>query len=111
MRRALKPDWVKAAYLSPNGALGPVNDMPEFPDHWKAIEEATEEYPFRLMVVNLRQDPSDPTVIFVDALVQSRSNEPIQISRGLALPLPLDIMGSTLQDALRAANQAPALGR
>lgn len=70
-----------------------------------------EEYPFRLMVVNLRQDPSDPTVIFVDAVVQSRSSEPIQISRGLLLPVPLDIMGSTVQDALRAANQAPALGR
>ena len=43
-----KPDWVKASYLSPTGPLGPVNDMPEFPDHWEAIEEATEEYPFRL---------------------------------------------------------------
>jgi hypothetical protein len=70
-----------------------------------------EEYPFRLMVVNLEQDPSDPTVIFVNAFVQSRSNEPIQISRGLVLPVPLDIMGSTVQDSLRAANQAPTLGR
>jgi anaerobic selenocysteine-containing dehydrogenase len=43
-----KPDWVKAAYLSPTGPLGPVKDMPVFPDHWGAIEEATEEYPFRL---------------------------------------------------------------
>lgn len=43
-----KPDWVKAAHLSPTGALGPVHEMPQFPDHWTAIEEANEEYPFRL---------------------------------------------------------------
>ena len=69
------------------------------------------EFPLRLAVVNLRQDPSDPTVIFVECFVQSRSSEPIQISRGLRLPLPLDLMGSTVQDALLAANRARALGQ
>lgn len=98
-----------------------LSDLQDAFRRWQSIkkqqEEALgqfvsdEEYPFRLMVVNLRQDPSDPTVIFVDAFVQSRSNEPLQISRGLVLPVPLDIMGSTVQDSLRAANQAPALGR
>jgi anaerobic selenocysteine-containing dehydrogenase len=43
-----RPDWVKAAYLSPKGALGPVGGMPEFPDHWNVHEEANGEYPFRL---------------------------------------------------------------
>jgi anaerobic selenocysteine-containing dehydrogenase len=43
-----KPDWKKAAYLSPTGPLGPVKDLPIFPDHWGAIEEATPDYPFRL---------------------------------------------------------------
>jgi anaerobic selenocysteine-containing dehydrogenase len=43
-----KPDWAKAAFTSPLGALGPVEDMPMFPDYWNAIEEANAEYPFRL---------------------------------------------------------------
>jgi anaerobic selenocysteine-containing dehydrogenase len=43
-----KPDWAKAAFLSPLGALGPIGDIPAMPDHWNAIEEATQEYPFRL---------------------------------------------------------------
>jgi anaerobic selenocysteine-containing dehydrogenase len=28
--------------------MGPIGDMPALPDHWTVIEEATEEYPFRL---------------------------------------------------------------
>jgi anaerobic selenocysteine-containing dehydrogenase len=43
-----KPDWVKAAFLSPVGTLGPIADIPPMPDHWNVIEEATTEYPFRL---------------------------------------------------------------
>jgi anaerobic selenocysteine-containing dehydrogenase len=43
-----KPDWKRAAWLSPTGQLGPFEDLPEFPDYYAAIEEATAEYPFRL---------------------------------------------------------------
>jgi anaerobic selenocysteine-containing dehydrogenase len=43
-----KPDWKRAAWLSPTGQLGPFEDLPEFPDYYAAIEEVTEEYPFRL---------------------------------------------------------------
>ena len=35
-------------YKAGIGPFGPVADAPEFPDHWGSIEEATEEYPFRL---------------------------------------------------------------
>lgn len=69
-----------------------------------------EEYPFRLLVVNLEQDAVDPTVIYVSAVVQNRSSSPIQITRGLRLPLPLDLMGSSVQNALARQNQARALG-
>jgi anaerobic selenocysteine-containing dehydrogenase len=31
-----------------DGAVGPWSEMPSLPDHWGAIEEATEEHPFRL---------------------------------------------------------------
>ncbi len=43
-----KPDWKKAANLSPTGQLGPYEDLPKFPDYYTAIEVANEEYPFRL---------------------------------------------------------------
>ena len=43
-----KPDWKRAAWLSPNGQLGPYEDLPEFPDYYTAIETANAEYPFRL---------------------------------------------------------------
>lgn len=44
-----RPDWRSVTYRPQvKGPLGPVDDMPEFPDHWTVIEEANEEYPFRL---------------------------------------------------------------
>jgi anaerobic selenocysteine-containing dehydrogenase len=43
-----KADWKRAAWLSPTGQLGPFADLPEFPDHYTAIETANTEFPFRL---------------------------------------------------------------
>ncbi|MFN3892085.1 MAG: molybdopterin-dependent oxidoreductase [Beijerinckiaceae bacterium] len=41
-----KPQWDKIAF---RGALSPRwRDMPEWPDHWAAIEETDEAHPFRL---------------------------------------------------------------
>jgi anaerobic selenocysteine-containing dehydrogenase len=42
-----KPEWPKVPFRSPY-LCGPVAQMPELPDHWGVIEEATEEHPFRL---------------------------------------------------------------
>lgn len=42
-----RPKWGSTRYKG-EPAKGPVNDMPAFPDHWGAIEEANAEYPFRL---------------------------------------------------------------
>jgi anaerobic selenocysteine-containing dehydrogenase len=42
-----KPDWSSVPFRSPS-LMGPVADMPSMPDHWGVIEEATEEFPFRL---------------------------------------------------------------
>ena len=43
-----KADWPKAYFRSGIGGMGPIGDMPALPDHWTVIEEATEDYPFRL---------------------------------------------------------------
>jgi len=40
-------DWTKVRTEN-YGAVGPVATMPEFPDHWEAIEAADERHPFRL---------------------------------------------------------------
>lgn len=54
-----------------------------------------EEYPFRLTGVRIEQSQQDPTVLFVGIDVQNRSFNPIQISRGLKLPEPLNLLGNT----------------
>lgn len=53
----------------------------------KIQQEVTDkEYPLRLLSVNLEQSNQDPTVIFVTCVVQNRSSEPIQLTRGLRVP-------------------------
>jgi anaerobic selenocysteine-containing dehydrogenase len=42
-----KPDWARVPN-SNDGPMGPWAQMPTLPDHWGAIEEADETYPFRL---------------------------------------------------------------
>jgi anaerobic selenocysteine-containing dehydrogenase len=42
-----RPDWRNVPFRSPWTA-GPVDSMPEFPDHWPVIEEADSAHPFRL---------------------------------------------------------------
>jgi anaerobic selenocysteine-containing dehydrogenase len=42
-----KPEWTKIPSVN-NGAMGPWQTLPEFPDHFAVIEEATREHPFRL---------------------------------------------------------------
>ncbi|WP_029355533.1 molybdopterin oxidoreductase family protein [Bosea sp. 117] len=47
-RFRLKPDWSSVRFSAP-GRFGPADDMPAWPDHWAVIEEATQDYPFRLV--------------------------------------------------------------
>lgn len=58
-----------------------------------------EEHPQRLLSVDLEQSTQDPTVVFVNVTVMNRSNKQIQLSRGLRLPLPLDLLGTSTQTA------------
>ncbi len=88
-----------------------VSDIYEAFRRWQAIKRQQEEvvgqmvtdgeYPFKLLEVHLEQSQEDPTIVFVTASLQSRSfREPILIERALRLPQPLDILGSTTQEAL-----------
>ena len=49
-----KPEWTKVR--APNeGPMGPWQSMPALPDHWAAIEDATDAHPFRLATSPARQ--------------------------------------------------------
>lgn len=43
-----RPNWGSVRHRGGTKSLGPVDLLPEFPDHCPTIEEATETYPFRL---------------------------------------------------------------
>lgn len=79
-------------------------------NRWQGIKDQQEqgigqavsdkEYPFRLLSVDLTQSTQDPTVVFVSITVQNRSNDPIQLERGLRIPQPTDLLGSTVQQGI-----------
>jgi hypothetical protein len=72
---------------------------------WQSIKKQQEEnvgqfledgeFPFRLTSVTLEQSQQDPTVIFVNIEVQSRSLQALQLTRGVKLPQPEDLLGSS----------------
>jgi len=74
---------------------------------WQGIKRAQEEdvgqivtdreFPFRLLSVNIQQSAADPTVIFLDITIQNRSNEPIQLTRGLKIPQALQVPTSPVR--------------
>jgi hypothetical protein len=81
-----------------------VSDIYQAFNRWQSIKRQEEdngqfvsdrEYPFRLLSVNLEQSAQDPTVIFVTVTVQNRSNDSIQLTRGLRLPQSLQLVSST----------------
>lgn len=67
-----------------------------------------EEYPDRLVSATLEQSSFDPTVIFLNIVIQNRSRRPIELSRGLKLPEPLDLLTSQ-QGAFRQSLVANTL--
>jgi len=82
-----------------------VSDVYTTFSRWQSIKRQQEEavgqfvsdgeFPFQLSSVNLEQSQQDPTVIFVNIEVQSRSLQALQITRGIRLPQPDDLLGST----------------
>lgn len=72
---------------------------------WQSIKKQQEgtvgqevsdaEYPYRLLGIKVNASDDDPTVIYVEIEVQNRSFNKIQITRGLRIPQPYDLLGST----------------
>ena len=62
------------------------------------------EYPFRLLNVEVQQSTQDPTVIFINMTIQNRSLKQIDLTRGIRIPQPTDLLGSTQQQALLLAS-------
>lgn len=87
-----------------------VSDIYSAFNRWQSIKDqqeqkvgqyvSDEEYPFRLLAVDLQQSTKDPTVIFVNITIQNRSQKQIQLTRGLKIPQPTDLLGSTQQQGL-----------
>ena len=59
-----------------------------------------EEFPFQLQGVTLEQSQDDPTVLFITVTVSNRSLKPIQLTRGLRLPHPNNLLGATAQQEI-----------
>jgi hypothetical protein len=77
---------------------------------WQSIKKQQEEsvgqfvsdreFPFQLLNVTVEQSTQDPTVIFVNASIQNRSGQPVDISRGIRLPEPTDLLSATAQQGV-----------
>ena len=59
-----------------------------------------EEFPFQLQGVTLEQSQNDPTVLFITVTIANRSLKPIQLTRGLRLPYPNNLLGATQQQEI-----------
>lgn len=93
--------------LTPGGVIQNqlVGDVYAAFNRWQSIKRQQEEnvgqtvtdreYPFRLLAVNLAGSQQDPTVMFINITIQNRSQQPIQIERGIRLPQPVDLLGQT----------------
>lgn len=87
-----------------------VSDLYAAFNRWQSIKKqqelnvgqylSDEEYPFRLLSADLQQSTKDMTVVFVNLTLQNRSRKPVQLTRGLKLPGPVDLLGSTQQQGL-----------
>jgi anaerobic selenocysteine-containing dehydrogenase len=47
-RFRFRPDWRQTRFRPDIGPFGPIDSMPQWPDHWDVIEGADDDHPFRL---------------------------------------------------------------
>lgn len=60
------------------------------------------EFPFSLIDVSVQSPPDDPTVALVNVIIQSRSRDPIEVTRVVGNPNPFFIAGNPTPFRVRA---------
>lgn len=84
-----------------------VSDVQQAFTRWQSIKKQQEdigqyvsdkEYPYRLLSVVVTPSKQDPTVVYVNITVMNRSMQPIQLTRGILLPIGvLSLNAGTIQ--------------
>jgi hypothetical protein len=77
---------------------------------WQSIKKQQEEsvgqpvtdreFPFALQSVTIEQSQQDPTIFFVNLVIRNRSFQTIPFSRGIRIPQPEDLLGSTQHESI-----------
>ena len=88
-----RPKWSSVRYKAGVGPLGPVADMPQFPDHWNVIEEATADYPFRLA--------TSPARSFLNSSFNETPSSRKREGRPTVLVHPDDLAAAGLEDGAK----------
>jgi anaerobic selenocysteine-containing dehydrogenase len=85
--------WSATRFKAGIGPFGPVDEMPEFPDHFESIEEATEEYPFRLA--------TSPARTFLNSTFNETPSSMKREGRPTVFVHPEDMRELALEDGAR----------
>ncbi len=87
----LRPNWKQAAsVVSTMGALGPWNEMPEWPDHWAVTEASTDQAPFRMT--------TSPARAFLNSTFNETPGSVKREGRPTVLVHPDDLAALNLRD-------------
>jgi anaerobic selenocysteine-containing dehydrogenase len=84
-----RPDWTTVR-MANAGVMGPVETLPEWPDHWAVTEEADEAHPFRLA--------TSPARGYLNTSFNNLPTSRRQTGRPLALVHPDDAAALDLRD-------------
>jgi anaerobic selenocysteine-containing dehydrogenase len=97
-----KPDWTKVPVAN-DGPKGPWTTMPSLPDHWGAIEGATDEHPFRLA--------TSPARSFLNSSFNETPSSRKREGRPEVMLHPLDaaMLGISAGDWVRLSNARGAM--
>ncbi|ABD07998.1 Molybdopterin oxidoreductase [Rhodopseudomonas palustris HaA2] len=90
-----KPDWQQTAAYLGTRTLGPWEALPPFPDHCSLIEDATDEYPFRLA--------TSPARTFLNSTFNETATSKTREGRPTVMVHPADLtaLGLTSGDKVK----------
>jgi anaerobic selenocysteine-containing dehydrogenase len=89
-----KADWKRAAsVISTMGALGPWDQMPQWPDHWAVTDPTSDDYPFRLT--------TSPARTFLNSTFNETPGSVKREGRPTVLVHPQDMARLALEDGAK----------